>query len=173
MEEKKKQPVFIREIANHIGPLNLDKKVVLSFRGSLLIRHPAWVAPSFHRVWPEFFKEDMVSFHALADIFTMMKDAGEDPVVIEAHDLRNHPEKVVKAWCEHMGIPFVSKAIKWEKGMPEDWKPWAQWFTSTSESTGFLLAPKKEFPPLTEKLARIVDANRPLYLGLEAHKLQV
>ncbi|PXF40207.1 Branched-chain-amino-acid aminotransferase-like protein 1 [Gracilariopsis chorda] len=173
MEENKKNSVFVKEIAYQIGPLIKSKKAVLSFKGSLLIRHPAWVVPSFHRVWPKKFSEEMVSYQALHDIFAIMQDAGERVVVMDSHDLRNHPEKVVSAWCENMGIPARLDALTWERGMPEDWHTWAEWFKRTSESTGFIPTSAKSPPPLSEKLAKIVDANRPLYHALEAHKLQL
>ncbi|KAI0567383.1 P-loop containing nucleoside triphosphate hydrolase [Gracilaria domingensis] len=171
--ESKKKPVFVKEIAYQIGPLIKDKSVVLSFKGSLLIRHPGWVVPSFQRVWPEYFSEGMVSFQALHDIFSIIKNADENVLVIDAHDLRNHPEKVVAAWCENMNIPVRLDALKWDKGMPDEWKTWSQWFGTTSESTGFIPVTNKDFPPMTEELARIVDANRSLYYSLEAQKLQV
>lgn len=173
LDESKKGAVFVKEIAYQIGPLLKSKEAVLSFKGSLLIRHPAWVVPSFHRVWPNKFSEEMVSYQALHDLLGVMQNAGEKVVVMESDDLRNHPEKVVSAWCANMGIPARLDALRWDKGMPAEWHTWSEWFKRTSESTGFIPSTAGDHPPLSERLAKIVDANRPLYHALEAHKLQV
>lgn len=152
-----------------LGPL-LRPDVILSFSGSLLIRHPAWVVPSLSRMWDDFTEEES-GYPALVKVLAMLRNAGETPQVIDSDDLRRDPEAVVGKWCDSVGIERRPDALNWEPGMPEDWHVWGPWFTKASQSTCFL-PPSTEEPPLVdERLARRIDALRPLYSHLESYKL--
>ena len=164
-------PVFMKEMPYQLGPL-LRPDVIRSFRGSLLIRHPVWVLPSLSQMWPDFTDEES-GYHALSRVLTILQNSGETPQVIDSDDLRRDPVEVVGQWCDYVGIPRRPDALNWQPGMPDDWRVWGRWFTRASQSTCFLPPSTGEPPAVDERLARRIDALRPLYRQLEAHKMRV
>lgn len=164
-------PVFVKEMPYQLGPL-LRPDVLLSFHGSLLIRHPAWVLPSLHRMWPDFTDHE-TGYPALVSVLSMLRNAGESPAVIDSDDLRNNPEAVVGQWCDAVGIERRPDALNWQPGMPDDWVLWRPWFERAAQSTCFLPPDHRGPPPVDERLARRIDAVRPLFRQLEVHKVHV
>lgn len=162
--------VFVKEMPYQLGPL-LRRDVVRSFHGSLLIRHPAWVLPSLHRMWPDFTDVE-TGYTSLVTVLAMLREAGEEPAVIDSDDLRQDPKAVVGEWCDRVGIPRRPDALSWEPGMPDDWQLWRPWFEKAAQSTCFLPPAGKDPPNVDERLARRIDAVRPLYRQLEVHKVQ-
>ena len=62
---------------------------------------------------------------------------GDPLTVVDADSLCADPERVVGAWCEQVGVPFLSEALTWPSGMRDEWDLWDEWHASTASSTGF------------------------------------
>ncbi|KAJ8030643.1 hypothetical protein HOLleu_27111 [Holothuria leucospilota] len=43
------------------------------------------------------------------------------PVVIDADDLQNHPQQILRKYCEAVGIPFKIRYLSWDESK-EPWK---------------------------------------------------
>ncbi|MCL7048329.1 hypothetical protein MKW94_025745 [Papaver nudicaule] len=127
----------------------------------ILIRNPLNILPSFDKVVPPSFLE--LGLAELVSIYSELCDLGTVPPVIDAEDLQQDPEVVLRGLCEDLDIPFQPAMLKWEAGpKPVDglWAPW--WYKSVHKSTCF--KPVKEFPtPLPPLLYDLLEESLPFY----------
>ncbi|RZC52404.1 hypothetical protein C5167_020840 [Papaver somniferum] len=117
--------------------------------------------PSFDKVVPPSFLE--LGLAELVSIYSELDDLGTVPSVIDAEDLQQDPEAVLRGLCEDLRIPFQPAMLKWEAGpKPVDglWAPW--WYKSVHKSTCF--KPVKEYPtPLPPSLYDLLEESLPFY----------
>lgn len=149
-------PVFVKEMPHHLGP-HLQLGSLERFRNSFLIRDPAWAVPSMLRIWRDAADVEL-GYMAQREAFQLLRAAGHTPVVVDAHDLRRDPARVVARWCDAMGIDFLPRALSWKPGLPDGWKRWPQWFEQAAASTGFAPpdggAPPAVSPEVNDRIER-------------------
>jgi hypothetical protein len=154
-------PVFLKDMAYHVAHLvgtEPGDAFLARFVNTFLIRDPARTIPSLAAVWPDFTEEE-AGFTALEHLVTAA-DASRQPVVIvDSDDLRADPEATVRAYCEHVGLPYVSEALGWEPGMQDQWDLWSDWHAETAVTTGFLPPEDAPPPPITDPRAAEVHAR--------------
>jgi hypothetical protein len=164
-------PVFVKDMAYQVLPA-MDESMIDGCHHTVLIRDPAWSLPSLARHWPDF-STDEAGFEAAHALHHTLVGAGCDVVVIDAADLRRHPEATVGRWCEVVGLGFESGALNWASGMRSEWDRWDQWHATTSTSTGFLPEPDDLPPvPADTSLTDAIAAARSHYEALRLHALR-
>lgn len=130
---KGKSFLFIKEDAACIsGRFEMLPKV--SFKHSFIIRNPLRSVSSVRKLFMTFFGYednpddfDLYESNPFLDSETLPPNPCYDvwkyvktnidpnPVVIDADDLRNFPDKILRKYCEGVGIPFKAKYTKWER----------------------------------------------------------
>lgn len=169
-DASQKGRVFIRDHPFHLAPKYFTLDVFQMYRGSFLIRDPAYSFPSYYKHRPDFVEEEG-GVLALHRAWQMMRAAGEDLPIVDATDIQRDPKAYVGAWCDAMGLERRDEALRWESRMYKSWETWMEWVDTVSQSTGFN-PPPKQFPEVKdERLARMIDSSRPLYLQMAAHKI--
>ncbi len=163
-------PVFMKEMPHHLGPL-LGPEVLASFRSTFLIRDPAYAVPSLAGHWSDF-TDDEAGYTAQHRAWTLVRELGDEPVVIDSDDLRADPEAVVGAWCDAVGIERRPDALEWTPGMPDEWRVWESWMTRAAASTGFAPPEAAPAPVVDDVLSARIDACRPRYAALAEHRLR-
>ncbi|SMC25564.1 hypothetical protein SAMN02746041_02369 [Desulfacinum hydrothermale DSM 13146] len=170
-----RSPVFFKDMAYHLGP-RLDRSVLERFINVFLIRDPAQALPSLHHVWPDFTWEE-AGYQALHRAFQLAREiTAKTPFVMDSTDLLEHPQAVVKAFCENVGIPFLPEALEWDAGHRPEWGVWGSqgWHDDAASRRGFEKKPKKYLSvDENEHLASAYAKARPLYEELYAHRFQV
>lgn len=175
IESAEHEPVFVKDMAYHLGP-RLQAGTLDLFTNTFLIRDPARSLPSMAQMWPDF-TTDEAGYEAQRKAFDLACEmAGEIPPVIEATDLQIDPDRVVAAWCERVGIEHRPHALTWEPGLPAGWERWADWFEGAATSTGFLplvedRPPEGPEPDDDPELAGAVAEARAHYDHLRHHAL--
>ena len=141
-------------------------------RHAFLIRPPEAVAASFHKGWPGMGADDL-GFRRQAELFDhVCQVAGNAPPVIEARDVLEAPEAMLRALCAAMGVWFDPAMLAWPAGRRASDGVWAaHWYARVEASTGF--APYRPPGPVPAGLERIVEECQPYYERMEAHKLKV
>lgn len=162
-------PVFVKELVYQLGPL-VKYEVLNKFQNTFLIRDPAWALCSLEKIRPDF-SEDEAGYLKQYQAWSILKQHGHNPIVIDSDDLRADPEYIVGAWCDAVGIPRRPDALEWEPGMPDEWLPWEEFMQVVAKSTGFLPPESKEPPTPSDALAKKIAAYKPLYNELAAHKI--
>lgn len=171
---------FSKELSIYYQPARLPPSVLAQYTHAFLIRKPEKVMRSFMRVAEKsgassstYFDVDEVGFHELELLFQVVTgELRATPVIIDADDLVAAPEKVLRAWCAAVGLPFDERMLFWLAEMPQQWTKWPGWHDDAAKSTGF--APPRhaagavEAPPLPADAQRAVDMAQPVYEKLYA-----
>ena len=141
-------------------------------RHAFLIRPPGEVAASFSAKYPGLVAQDL-GFHRQAELFDhICQLSGEAPPVIEARDVLEAPEAMLRALCLRLDVPFDPAMLAWPPGQRDSDGVWAaHWYGSVEQSTGFA-APRPP-APVPGALAEIVAACDPAYQAMRAHRLTV
>ena len=128
---------YQKHMVQHMLP-SFDQDWMLNCINCFLIRKPEEVISSFLKKWPDANFEDF-GFHNQIDLFNFIKiKTGETPIVIDASDLRNNPEKKLKKLCRKLKINWDSNMLQWESGLKPYDGVWAShWYPSVQSSTSF------------------------------------
>jgi hypothetical protein len=59
------------------------------------------------------------------------------PPLVDASDLLADPNKIVKQYCESLGVPFDQSMLSWESGNVSAFNAWQGYHTAAEQSTGF------------------------------------
>ena len=108
------------------------------------------------------------------------KNEGEtNPIIIDADDLQNYPESIVRQYCEAVGIPFKASLLEWPAGdgcVKNNWlvskmmlqgNALAGYYENAFASTKF--NPVKPLPSENEIPADVIEAAK----GEEAFYKQI
>ena len=139
------EPVlFIKNMAHHLTEMRTD--FLDELINVFLIRNPEEVITSLIKNLPDPVMRD-TGFKMEYEIFDSLRMKGMKPLVIDARELLMDPEKILKAFCEKVNIPFEPQMLAWDKGpRPED-GIWAKyWYENVHNSTGFVAYQPKNQP---------------------------
>src|SRR4029079_16328526 len=91
--------------------------------------------------------------------------------VVDSVDLLRDPATVLGRLCEALGIAFDPGMLSWPPGRRPTDGVWSEhWYANVEASTGF--APHDPRPAeVPEPLRHLVEAARPFYEELAAHRL--
>jgi len=128
---------YQKHMVQHMLP-NFDREWMLNTINCFLIRKPEEVISSFLKKWPDAQFEDF-GFNNQIDLFNFIKNkTGEAPIVIDASDLSNNPEKKLKKLCRNLKIDWDSNMLQWKPGLKPYDGVWAtHWYPSVKSSTSF------------------------------------
>lgn len=151
------------------GPIGYDD--FAGFIHAFLIREPERMIASYLR------KRDAAAFENFgldrqAEFFEREADRlGAAPPVVDANDVLRNPERVLKALCAALAIPWDAAMLAWPPGRRASDGPWApHWYAAVEASTGF--GPPEEGPvELPDGARRLADKCRPYYERLAAHRI--
>lgn len=171
-----KQPVFFKDTTDERYPGVLADRPFLAAdaRHVFLIRHPRETIASYYAINPEV-QRDQIGFEALFELFEAVQEqTGEEPLLIDAEDLIEDPEGVIKAFCARMGIDFKSEALAWHPGTRAEWQPSEQWHRDASASSGFAAKPKSDYVDVDAHpvLGAYLDHHLPYYNKLRARRVR-
>ena len=134
---------FQKHMVQHV---NFDESNdwMSSLKNFFLIRKPEFVVPSFCLKYPDADINDL-GFYQQYDLFKYISDiTNEEPPVVDATDIRNEPEKVLKLLCGELDIAWDSQMLKWQKGIHDYDGVWAShWYHSVHSSNCFI--PEKNY----------------------------
>ena len=129
---------FQKHMVQHV---NFDESNdwMSSLKNFFLIRKPESVVPSFCLKYPDADINDL-GFYQQYELYKYISDiTNEEPPVVDATDIRNEPEKVLKLLCGELDIAWDSQMLKWQKGIHDYDGVWAShWYHSVHSSNCFI-----------------------------------
>ena len=138
-------------------------------RHAFLIRPPSEVAASFSRKYPNQTAEDL-GFRRQAELYRVASEIDGPPPVIEARDMLEDPEGMLKALCRALEVPFDPAMLAWEAGPRDSDGIWARhWYQAVESSTGF--AEPSPASPCPDALSGVVAECQPYYEQMREHRL--
>ena len=135
---------FQKHMSHHIIkkiPINWITKGINCF----LIRHPKEVLLSYIQ------KNDLIDsndlgYPAQLRLFNYIKTNNKKILVIDAKDLSEKPEIILKKICKKINIPFTEKMLNWPKGRRDSDGIWEKiWYKNVKSSTSFNKILNKEY----------------------------
>jgi Sulfotransferase domain len=92
--------------------------------------------------------------------------------VIDARDVLENPEKILRLLCEAIGVEFTDAMLSWPPGLRETDGIWAKhWYTEVAASTSFRKAQRREPEPVPERLREVCERSRECYARLYQYRL--
>ncbi|CAN5548910.1 branched chain amino acid aminotransferase [soil metagenome] len=162
---------YQKQMTHHLLP-EIESDWLVSLTNCFLIRDPAEVIVSYLKKNEEPSAEDL-GFPQQAKIFEFVRGArGTVPPVIDARDVLQNPERVLRLLCEALGIEFDPAMLSWPPGLRDSDGVWAKhWYGEVAASTAFATyrAQRAEVP---ERLLAIEARCREAYDLIYPHRLQ-
>ena len=134
----------------------IPREWMLDVTNIFLLRHPARVVVSFAKKYPNLTVND-IGFSQQVALFRYLKDAGQNPLVLNSEDLRQNPETKLRQLCDGLEIEFQPGMLSWPKGGMSCDGVWARhWYGSVHSSSGF---GDKEgaLPNLSKRLSAVAN----------------
>ena len=161
-------PVFSKDMAYYIAPV-MTAELIGRFQNTILIRNPKNQLRSLERAWPDFTLAE-AGFIALDRLCSLMADSeGRPPAIIDADDLLDNPPGIVRAFCDHVGIPYKPEALNWEAQDRSEinWWEGGSWHGKLAESQGFNVtqetSPTDEGDGASDRYLKALAVCQPIY----------
>lgn len=130
-----------------------------------LIRHPARVIASYVA------KREAPTLSDIGYIQQAKLFAKLGGVVIDSHDIRAQPDRMMRVLCDAIGVEFDPAMLHWPAGPNSEDGIWAKhWYGAVHSSTGFAGA-EGPLPVVPDALQPVLDAALPHYLVLHRQRL--
>lgn len=183
LQRAEKGPVFIKDMSYYVMPRILDD-AALSDRliNCFLIRDPVASITSYFKLDPDASLEE-IGLESQAMHFKALTQAGLNPPVIEAEDVRRDTAGAVGALWRAIGLPPADHAFSWQDERPKDWKQVAEWHGNVTASKGIapiseaeIVRKRQEFDALVKvhpHAQDYLDHHLPHYQTLKAHALKI
>ena len=126
---------YQKHMAHHLLP-DVGREWIATMVNAFLIRDPREMIPSLARVLSAPSVSD-TGLPQQVELYDALSATSSVPV-IDARDVLEAPEPVLRLLCEHLGVPFDARMLAWPAGLrPSDgvWARW--WYDAVVASTGF------------------------------------
>lgn len=135
-KSKQSKKLFIKDMAYHCFEyIQSDFEWLKTFKPVFLIRHPEKSIPSNYKLNQEVTSEE-IGYDTLYEIYQLYIKNNIQPLVIDAEDFTNQPQKVLAAFCNYSNIEFDEKSLQWKKEAPKAWKTWEAWHKDATNAKG-------------------------------------
>ena len=162
---------FQKQMTHHLLP-EIDRTWLGAVTNCFLIRDPAEVIASYIRKNNDPALEDL-GFIQQAEIFDWVcAHTGSVPPVIDAHDVLERPERILRSLCEAVGVEFREEMLSWPPGLRETDGIWAKhWYGEVEKSTGFRKPAQHGPPPVPEALREVHARAQECYARLREYRI--
>jgi hypothetical protein len=162
---------YQKQMTHHLLP-EIDRGWLGAATNCFLIRDPREVIVSYIKKNNDPALED-IGFVQQAEIFDWVRAyTGAIPPVIDARDVLENPEKILRLLCEAVGVEFVEAMLSWPPGLRDTDGIWAKhWYGEVVTSTTFRKPLVREPEPVPERLRAVYERSRECYDRLCRHRL--
>ncbi len=162
---------YQKQMTHHLLPL-VDRHWLGAVSNCFLIRDPAEVMASYLKKDVDLALEDL-GFVQQFEIFNYVRQqTGGIPPVIDAKDVLQNPERILRLLCQAIGVEFDAAMLSWPPGLRETDGVWAKyWYHEVARSTSFQ-PHKSKAVSLPEEFRGIHERCRECYEQLHIHRLK-
>jgi hypothetical protein len=132
-----KRIFFQKHMTHHLLP-EIDRHWLAAMTNCFLIRDPREVIVSYVKKREGPALEDL-GFVQQAEIFDFVRTrANSIPPIVDAKDMLENPERMLRLLCDAVGIEFSRSMLSWSPGVRETDGVWAKyWYAEVARSTSF------------------------------------
>ena len=166
-----KRVFYQKHMAHHLLD-NIDRAWLDRVTNCFLIRDPREMLASLSQHLPRPTLED-TGLPQQVEILRLVRErTGQNPPVIDARDVLEDPERMLRSLCEAIGVDFDDSMLAWPPGPRSTDGTWARhWYSAVNRSTGF--GPYRPRPdPLPSALEPLHAETRRYYELLYSLRLQ-
>ena len=166
-----KRIFFQKQMTHHLLP-EIDRAWLGAVTNCFLIRDPAEVIVSYLKKNDDPMLDDL-GFVQQAEIFNWVHaQTGAIPPVIDARDVLESPEKILRLLCDAIGVEFMEEMLSWPAGLRETDGVWAKhWYCEVATSTGFRKPSERMTEEMPARLSATYEKGREAYELLHKHRL--
>ena len=161
---------YQKQMTHHLLP-EVSREWLAGLTNCFLIRDPAEVIASYLKKNDNPSAEDL-GFPQQREIFDWVRERnGAVPPVIDARDVLQNPERILRLLCETIGVAFDPAMLRWPPGLRASDGVWAKhWYGEVARSTSF--QPYHESDAIVpDQLQKVHKRCRESYEQLFAHRL--
>jgi sulfotransferase family protein len=165
------KPIFFqKQMTHHLLP-EIDREWIVDLTNCFLIRDPREVILSYIKKNPDPSLEDL-GFVQQCEIFNFVRERTDSvPPVIDAKDVLQNPERILRLLCDAIGVEFDKAMLSWPPGLRETDGIWAKhWYDAVAKSTSFEPYKSRE-GEVPDSLNDIYQRCRDCYGKLYQHRL--
>ena len=168
---KDKRIFYQKHMTHHLLP-GIDREWLGAVKNCFLIRDPAEVIVSYIKKNNDPTLED-IGVVQQAEIFDWVcARTNAVPPVIDAHDVLENPEKMLRLLCGAVGVEFMEAMLSWPPGLRETDGIWAKyWYEEVAKSTGFRKSSARTRESVPPHLHEVSDRSREYYARLYEYRL--
>jgi len=161
---------FQKQMTHHLLP-EINRDWLVDLTNCFLIRDPREVILSYIKKNPEPELEDL-GFVQQCEIFNFVRAKTKSaPPVVDARDVLQDPERILRLLCEAIGVPFDKAMLSWPPGLRETDGIWAKyWYDAVARSTSFQPYQPRE-GAVPDGLKEIYNECRECYERLYQYRL--
>ena len=161
---------FQKQMTHHLLP-EVDRKWIVALTNCFLIRDPREVILSYIKKNPEPTLEDL-GFAQQGEIFNFVRErTGKAVPVVDARDVLENPERILRTLCDAIGVPFDVAMLSWPPGLRDSDGVWAKyWYHEVARSISFQPYQPRE-GNVPDRLREIYEQCRECYEQLYQHRL--
>ncbi|WP_424096447.1 sulfotransferase family protein [Moorena producens] len=158
--------IFMKEMA-YQGMPYIDQGFLASVINTFIVRHPHEVMASWYRVNESPTNEEF-GFDALKQMWQIVTEQLEQkPILVEANSFRRHPQKVLREYCQRIGVNFDPQMLswneeKWRECQPDEMESRAKWYKTLDGSSG-IVPPTQEKVQIRPEDAGMVEGAQKVY----------
>jgi hypothetical protein len=167
-----KRIFYQKQMTHHLLP-EIDRAWLGSVTNCFLIRDPREVIVSYIKKNNDPALED-IGFVQQAEIFDWVRaHTGAIPPVIDAHDVLENPEKILRLLCDALDVEFMEAMLSWPAGLRETDGIWAKhWYNEVASSTSFRKPSQRKREPVPRRLQDLHGRCREYYDRLYEYRLR-
>lgn len=152
---------------------------------TFLIRDPSKAVPSLYHAstnpkltgW-DYFDPEESGFRQMYEFYKFVEENIDPcPLVVDADDLLDHPDEMMKSYCHAVGMTYEPHMTTWEPGPVPDWDVWSGWHENALKSSGFTPRKNKKSQQkpaldLPEEAMKAIEEADPHYRYLASRKIR-
>jgi hypothetical protein len=166
-----KRIFFQKQMTHHLLP-EVDREWLSAVTNCFLIRDPGDVIVSYVKKHDDPALEDL-GFVQQAEIFDWVCDRAKSiPPVVDAKDVLENPERMLRLLCNAIGIEFSKSMLSWPPGLRETDGVWAKhWYGEVANTTSFRPY-RSSHVEIPKRLREIYERCRECYERLYHYRLR-
>jgi hypothetical protein len=166
-----KRIFYQKQMTHHLLP-EIDRAWLGEVVNCFLIRDPREVIVSYIKKNNDPMLED-IGFVQQAEIFDWARaHTGAVPPVVDARDVLDNPEKMLKLLCDAVGVEFTDAMLSWPPGLRETDGIWAKhWYGEVATSTRFRGPARAPSLPVPSRLQEVYARSQECYARLYQYRL--
>ena len=175
------KPIFFqKQMTHHLLP-EVDHAWLAELTNCFLIRDPREVVLSYIKKNPNPAVEDL-GFVQQCEIFEFVvgtsrcdargrRSAASLPPVVDARDVLENPERILRLLCDAIGVPFDKAMLSWPPGLRKTDGIWAKhWYDAVAKSTSFEPYQPRE-GKIPDSLTEVYETCNECYERLHKYRL--